>query len=108
MLRQPWRRVAQGPNAETIWFTGRAGASVRASTWRNTTRSFVLPSCSGPLSSSNPAGNDNHIPAHSGASEGFLHCPEAYDCVIRLRPPEKRDMIMWEFAEAQEGFTGID
>lgn len=54
MFRQPWRRVTQDPNTETTWVTGRAGASVRASTWRNATWSSALPSCSGPLSSSNP------------------------------------------------------
>ncbi|KAF4770910.1 hypothetical protein HAV15_012672 [Penicillium sp. str.  len=56
----------------------------------------------------NPPASDNDISAHSGASRGFLHCPEDYGCAIRPRSPKKRDTIMRELAEAQEVLTQFD
>ncbi|KAA8647949.1 hypothetical protein EYZ11_008690 [Aspergillus tanneri] len=57
---------------------------------------------------SEPPGSKSDISAESGASQGFLHCPKDYGCVIRLRSPEKRETIMREFAEAQEVFARFD
>ena len=55
-----------------------------------------------------PEGVESDISPETGTSQGFLHCPKDYECVIKLRSEAKRETIMKELEAAKAVFDRFD
>lgn len=51
-----------------------------------------------------PVDSSSDISPETGASQGFLHCPNDYGCSVYLRSPLKEETIRREYQEAQDFF----
>lgn len=55
-----------------------------------------------------PTGAESDTDPRTGASQGFLRAPKEYGLAIKLRSPEKRNIIFKEFEEAKSVFARFD